>query len=102
MPAHHTISKSKLHCILVILILFILVFLSLPLFLIYLANDNYKNSTQATANETANDGRPGEYGGGPLAGGGQAFETRLASTRLDIERNSARGTSPVGSALILI
>lgn len=36
------ISKSKLHCCLTILIVFILIFLSLPLLLIYLANTRYE------------------------------------------------------------
>lgn len=36
------ISNSKLHCCLAVLILFILIFLSLPLLLIYLANNRYE------------------------------------------------------------
>lgn len=65
MPVN-SISNSKLHCFLVILILFIVVFLSVPLFLFRLANDNHDknwsaNCSQSTsANETNNDGRPGE------------------------------------------
>lgn len=57
----NTISRSKLHCILVIVILFILVFLSLPLFLILLANDNYnERMLPVKANETSADGGPGK------------------------------------------
>lgn len=37
-----SISNRKLHCCLIVLILFILIFLSLPLFLIYLANTRYE------------------------------------------------------------
>lgn len=37
-----SVSNRKLHCCLVILILFILIFLSLPLLLIYLANTRYE------------------------------------------------------------
>lgn len=36
-----TVSSSRLHCCLVVLILFILIFLSLPLLLIYVANTRY-------------------------------------------------------------
>lgn len=37
-----TVSSSKLHCCLVVLFLFILIFLSLPLLLIYVANTRFE------------------------------------------------------------
>lgn len=40
----NSISRSKLHCCVVVLILFILVFLSLPLMLINLANTRYEDT----------------------------------------------------------
>lgn len=77
MPANHSVSKSKLHCILVILILFIVVFLSLPLFLINLANDNYKSSTSSAVNETAAD---------------QLSANRLTTNETDVNETRANET----------
>lgn len=39
-----SVSNGRLHCCLLILILFLLIFLSLPLLLIYLANTRYEES----------------------------------------------------------
>lgn len=54
-----SISNRKLHCCLVILILFILIFLSLPLLLIYLANNRYEEwQNQRSQLITTNSNRP--------------------------------------------
>lgn len=69
--AFSSISNSKLHCCLVILILFILVFLSLPLLLIYLANTRFEETWQSQnatldknvtcpKSDRVEDGSPGE------------------------------------------
>ena len=67
MPVGGSISNSRLHCGLAILVLFILVFLSIPLLLINISNSRYErlqsekelNCVQY-ANRTSNDGHPGE------------------------------------------
>lgn len=42
------ITARKVHCCLLVLVLFILIFLSLPLLLIYLANTRYEEDYQRT------------------------------------------------------
>lgn len=51
-----TVSSSKLHCCLVVVILFILIFLALPLLFIFVANTNFESEISKPSNKVMNSG----------------------------------------------
>lgn len=57
-----TVSNSRLHCCLLGLILFILIFLSLPLLLIYLANTRYEEQQESLSQLANHSHSPAQLG----------------------------------------
>lgn len=75
------VSKSKLHCCLTILIVFILIFLSLPLLLIYLANTRYVEiKIKAQTGNQSSDINSSTNGGNSIL--------KAASNQISADKNS--------------
>lgn len=78
----NSVSNSKLHCCLAALILFILIFLSIPLLLIWVANNHYEESQ----NELTGPGPGGRMPSGRLS-------TQTAPTESSSSSSSSSSTS---------
>lgn len=95
--AFGSVSNSKLHCCLVILILFILVFLSLPLLLIYLANTRFEETWMRQNATLENNGTcPSSGPDGAGKWGGRKPQNHLACSQHTLSRQA--GERLTGSA----